>query len=608
MVGWGAFTGVVGLSLLGACSSGDGDGTGGAGRGFTPTPVGVAGSHSTPDEPVAGGGNTPQAGDDAIYVWEPGALYGPPQGSDAFDGSSEHPVASLEHAVELAQKQGKSLVMACGGSLMSGFSVTGVTKDIRVVGGFACPDEDAPWQATKHRTTLELQTLAVTAPYSGHATVEVHDSSAHITLENFELAFTVEYDESPYGVQRIGAIFDHADVELKNVGITVEAGDSASTGFSVNNRYPSADKLNASQSEGAPGCSITCESGEKSSGGRGGLSNGGGAEPGLPAGPGGQPGAAALDGSYSCDDYGSHGGKGSDGESGANGVGAASVGFLQNGIFVGMPGTAGTSGKVGQGGGGGGAMLDLNGVPGACGGCPGAAGKGGGAGGSSIGILSIESKLVLSDSELETANGMPGAPGGDGQVGQMGGYSLYFEEDCAGGLGGKGGDGGKGGGGAGGLSVGVLYTGAAPVLMNTTIKVGLPGKGGLGMAMNDGIDGVAAATLELMPGQHCAGTASGCGALSAESSCGKAQGCSWKASCVASCFAAVDANACAELAGCLWEDETCKEFGTNCGAQLTDTACKAATSCQWGYCAGKTTTCEMLTTEACSSTPGCKLE
>jgi hypothetical protein len=285
----------------------------------------------------------------------------------------------------------------------------------------------------------------------------------------------------------------------------------------------------------------------------------------LPEGAGGKPGPAALGGSNSCDDYKSQGGKGSDGAPGKAGAGAADWGSIQQGFFVATPGQSGFGGKVGQGGGGGGTMLDLSGIPGACGGCPGAPGQGGTAGGSSIAVLSIAAQLVIKDSDLSVGNGAPGA-GGAGQMGQMGGNSSYFQPDCSGGDGGNGGDGGPGGGGAGGLSVGVLYTNGAPALNNTQVKVGLPGKGGIGMAMNSGLDGLAQDTLELPAAQHCGGDPHDCGELATSATCGAALGCGWQHTCVPGCWLATSTDACAQLSGCVWEEETCKDFGLGCDA------------------------------------------
>jgi hypothetical protein len=66
---------------------------------------------------------------------------------------------------------------------------------------------------------------------------------------------------------------------------------------------------------------------------------------------------------------------------------------------------------------------------------------------------------------------------------------------CDGGAGGAGGHGGHGGGGAGGISVGIMRSGDAPVLVDSTITTGQGGEGGLGGdgsgSDDDGLEGAA---------------------------------------------------------------------------------------------------------------------
>jgi hypothetical protein len=72
---------------------------------------------------------------------------------------------------------------------------------------------------------------------------------------------------------------------------------------------------------------------------------------------------------------------------------------------------------------------------------------------------------------------------------------------CAGGSGGTGGTGGTGAGGVGGISVGVLYKGNTPTVDSATmgaITLGTAGAKGVGgkPGTNDGIAGVAMATMQ----------------------------------------------------------------------------------------------------------------
>ncbi|MFH1807381.1 MAG: choice-of-anchor D domain-containing protein [Pseudomonadota bacterium] len=121
-------------------------------------------------------------------------------------------------------------------------------------------------------------------------------------------------------------------------------------------------------------------------------------------------------------------------------------------------------------------------------GCAGTRGTGGKAGGASIGILAIRSPLQILGGSITAADGGVGGAGGNGGAGGTGGLGKTggtpVVNSGSGGLGGDGGRGGWGGGGAGGAggdSLGIVYTGDAPVQSGgVSITAGSAGSGGSG--------------------------------------------------------------------------------------------------------------------------------
>ncbi len=268
----------------------------------------------------------------------------------------------------------------------------------------------------------------------------------------------------------------------------------------------------------------TCDADESSSGlgGNGTDSIGGAGTPGLPD---GAMNAGAGEGAASC----TGDTLGDPGMDGPAGPGASGLGSLTSDGFSGAAGKDGQPGKVAQGGGGGGGAkggagdgmsgnkkqcgtvanapgnAGASGASGGAGGCGGNGGKGGGAGGASIGIASLGAKLTFDTVTVTTTSGGKGGNGGDGQLGGNGGAGAAggkvpvtatdLKPGCAGGAGGNGGNGGKGGGGLGGPSIGIAFTGDAPVTKGATLIKGTPGEGGTGDGdTGAGAKGVAAET------------------------------------------------------------------------------------------------------------------
>ncbi|AKT38601.1 hypothetical protein [Chondromyces crocatus] len=277
---------------------------------------------------------------------------------------------------------------------------------------------------------------------------------------------------------------------------------------------------------GGPPVELVCDDGATSLGGKGGdgLANSGqSGQSGQTgdAGPGGT-GAQANETTWTCTAGRGLGGDGSTGLEGTVGAPAAGVGALSPELgFVGTSGVAGTVGRPGQGGGGGGAAYGgacgiLPGAHGAggsggTGGCGGKPGQGGGPGGASFGLVSLDARVVLTESKITAGNGGLGGQGGDGQVGGPGGvggaggsFSSVnpMRSGCAGGVGGKGGDGGPGGGGLGGHAAAVAFSGT-PLSLDESIPLtfGAAGPGGMGgTGAGDGAQGeggLATRVLEL---------------------------------------------------------------------------------------------------------------
>ena len=189
-----------------------------------------------------------------------------------------------------------------------------------------------------------------------------------------------------------------------------------------------------------------------------------------------------------------------DGKPGLKGLGGGGGGGAKSGTFC-----AGSTDGNGASGGGGGA-----------GGCGGEGGGGGKAGGSSIAIVSLGTKLKLTDVSLKTGKGGGGGKGMAGQgggavgLGAIGGAASGTSPSkagCQGGNGGAGGGGGPGGGGRGGHSIGIAYSSApstAPILKNFMGDVaGTGGTAGTGNVMGKGAQGANGACWDFTMNAAC---------------------------------------------------------------------------------------------------------
>ncbi|WP_438027118.1 hypothetical protein [Sorangium sp. So ce233] len=417
------------------------------------------------------------------------------------DGTKDKPYASLGEAVA---KAGGKRVLACATEPFAE-SVT-IAAGIEVIGGFDC---GAEW------TWSEEARSGIEAPANQIAlTLGEGASGAKVR------SFSVTAANATYpGGSSIGVAV--ADVEAELIQVDVTAGDGMA---GVNGETPTeapqvgagAPMTSASAAcardelvyGGDPGVTA-CEDGE-TRGGAGGLGGITGTEEGN--------GLKGADGAPMPEPNPNNRGIGGTGqtdaagecEAGANGKSgdAGKAGDPGNGTLLtlagieGGDGGSGTTGKRGQGGGGGGGAKaglfcvagantvegpGASGGGGGAGGCGGKGGGGGKAGGSSIGIVSLGTKLVLTEVTVAVGKAGKGGNGAGGRGGALGGSGATGgtpspnggSAGCDGGRGGQGGMGGPGAGGRGGHAVGLAYA-AAPTaaveLMEFTM--GTAGDGG----------------------------------------------------------------------------------------------------------------------------------
>ncbi|WP_437279884.1 hypothetical protein WME90_04825 [Sorangium sp. So ce375] len=434
--------------------------------------------------------------ENASTVTEECAVFANASAEAGGDGTKDKPYASLGEAI--ANANGKRVLACASGAFPE--SVT-IGAEVEVIGGFDC---GAGWTwSAEARSALEGPAdeiaLTLTEGASGAKVRGFAVRAASATLP---------------GGSSIGVAV--ADVEAELAQVDVTAGD----GMDGENGATPTEAPQAGAPAGAVGnaCGLvlggdpgvtTCEDGG-TTGGRGGR----GGTPGMDEGNGqrGEDGAPMPE--PNPDEYGLGGAgqtnaagncrRGEDGEPGGAGVAGlagSSTTLTLTGI-AGGDGDTGTSGKKGQGGGGGGGAksglfcrpgADIVEGPGAsgggggAGGCGGKGGGGGKAGGSSVGILSLGTKLVLTDVTVAVGKAGKGGDGASGQPGALGGAGSAGGDrsglgesipGCDGGRGGRGGLGGSGAGGRGGHAVGIAYAAAPSEALAVTFTPGTAGDGG----------------------------------------------------------------------------------------------------------------------------------
>lgn len=398
------------------------------------------------------------------------------------DGTKLHPFRTLGRALGT----GKT-VYACNDAAFE--EAITVEADAVLFGGLDCAHGwvPAPMKRTAWRGVPGVPALRV----GELARAELHDLSI------------VAPDAVNPGDSSIGVLADAmSTLELKHAAISAGRGADAPPA-----QLPAmAGMQGAPGGKGTDGCTGSSSATDPGTGGagvcEGGDVSGGAGGPGLA----GTSGADGSDGSPTPEsgDEGRGGKKqdltlcesgegGAKGSPGADGAGAKSLGTLGATGWIGAVGDDGARGGSGQGGGGGGggkqclnAKAGPAGGGGGAGGCGGIGGRGGRAGGASIGIASLNAKLLLSDVLISAGDGgkggdgAVGGPGGSGGLAGSGGQGDAVAKACSGGRGGDGGKGGRGGGGSGGPSIGIAYHGSPPPAEGVEILLGKAGDGGKG--------------------------------------------------------------------------------------------------------------------------------
>jgi hypothetical protein len=401
------------------------------------------------------------------------------------EGTKAQPYKTLQKALDNA---GAKRVYACSGAPYAE-SVT-ISTPVEMIGGFDCaagwawkidgrsvlngPAGAVALTLTKQGDGAKVQGFAVTA---ASATVK-GGSSIAVVVEAVAAAAFIRCEVTA-GDGMAG------EDGVTPAGLATKGADGMIADPATMNACISPTLLVG----GAPGMT-TCEDGMTAGGmgGKGGITGDGasGAD-GTPAdGVNGKGGAGES--ATKC----IVGAAGKDGTPGAAGAAGLSPGALSVTGISDTDATDGKSGTRGYGGGGGGGSKagacgnGASGGGGGAGGCGGQGGGGGKAGGSSLAIVSLGTKLLLTEVTLKTGKGGSGGKGASSQaggavgLGAIGGAgSGLVLAGCKSGDGGAGGAGGPGGGGRGGHSVGLAYAGAptaAPVVKG--FKGELAGPGG----------------------------------------------------------------------------------------------------------------------------------
>ncbi|WP_437798778.1 hypothetical protein [Sorangium sp. So ce693] len=437
---------------------------------------------------------------DASTVTDECAVFVSATAEAGGDGTKAKPYASLGEAV--ARADGKR-VLACTSEPFA--ESVKIEAGIEVIGGFDC---EAEWTwSDEARSVIE-------AP-ANQIALTVSEAASGAKVRSFAIRAA---SATELGGSSIGVVV--ADVEAELAQVDVTAGDGMA---GANGETPTeAPQAGASASEmvsdacevvfgGEPGVTM-CQDGETrgGSGGLGGTTgtdegNGHKGADGAPL-PDPNPEKYGLGGAGQTDVAGNCR-RGEDGTPGTLG-GSGEAGSATTLTLAGITGGDGRNGKTGTrgqgGGGGGGAKAGLfcgpvanpldgpgaSGGGGGAGGCGGNGGGGGKAGGSSIGIVSLGTKLVLTEVTVavgkagkggQGASGRRGADGGMGATGGTASENVDSVPGCDGGKGGRGGPGGPGGGGRGGHAVGIAYAAApsSPVELKD-FTAGTAGEGGLG--------------------------------------------------------------------------------------------------------------------------------
>ena len=373
-------------------------------------------------------------------------------------GSKLDPVPTIAAALARAAATKRTRVYVCDGKYEEPIKLTSA---ISVYGGFECS-----WKYTGAKPLVR--------PTSGIA-IGVESVVDEVVLEDIDAMGTS--DATIKGSSAIGALVAGSKLTMRRVAITAGVGQDGAKGASQSNYSSAAAAGNpASGATGGDMKPCSCADGTKSTGGHGADGNGGNFSDGSAV-PALVNGNAGSSGTMTCNP----GTVGLPGEPDVGGEPIQPPGVIVPGGWDATPvGGSGKNGRPGQGGGGGGAKTASSaaGGGGGCGGCGGAGAVAGMNGGASIGVIAVDSAIVLEGSTVGSSAGGKGGAGGDGQSGQNaagGGIGTV----CDGGPGGPGAGGSGGAGGAGGDSLAIAWKGGtAPQLTATDAKPGSTGKPG----------------------------------------------------------------------------------------------------------------------------------
>jgi hypothetical protein len=411
-----------------------------------------------------------------------------PSGDERGSGTHDHPLASIQTAIDLAKRLGKR-VYVCSGTFHEAITLA---DSISVIGGLTCVDND--WRVGTEHTRIEaptspavraqnittptrLESLDISAPDatapSGSSIGLLADHATALTIASSKITAGngANGANGKDGIQLSNAATVDGAAGFDQVNCTTSGGCNRD----IRNWYasPPRGKQGANVCVGAPG--FVAESG--GFGGSGGLY-----QIVQPAGA-----TSPFPGYYNgistyAAEPGDHAHTSAPGSNGADGVSAPINLTITAHGFTPADGTPGKDGAPGAGGRGGDGFASTTndqhvgdvwtgwtGAGGGAGGCPGLAGSSGAGGGASISAILVESPVVLDAVELHSARGGAGglgsfgsSPTGGGAAGTNSQSSLIPSRTAQ--PGGHGGAAGISGNGANGPSLGIAYVGAKPII------------------------------------------------------------------------------------------------------------------------------------------------
>lgn len=442
------------------------------------------------------------------------------------DGTSAHPYKKLQTAIDNA---GTKRVYACASAPYE--EAVTIATPVAVYGGFEC-SKGWTWNP-QGRSALNgpagAVALALTKPADG------------VKVQGFSITTP---SATTKGESSVAVAVDAIAAALMSCEVTAGDGMPGDDGVTPAGTATKGDDaplpvamamnacINAASLVGGAAGTQTCGDGVTAGGvgGKGGITAmmsgyGAAGTDGTPADAIKGKGGTGEDALNDCSDgtKGKSGGAGSAGDAGSLPGMLSITGISDTNMTDGKPGSRGNGG-----GGGGGAksgMFCFNGTDGngasggggGAGGCGGTGGGGGKAGGSSIAIVSLGTKLTLTEVSLKTGKGGDGGQGALGQsggdfgAGAKGGAASGLgtsKPGCKGGDGGLGGSGGPGGGGRGGHSLGIAYVNgpsAAPTLKGFAGNTaGASGTAGDGSAAGKGAPGAVGPCWDFGKNASCA--------------------------------------------------------------------------------------------------------